>query len=90
MTPGETADQAVFFFRFFAVQVLFLGLGALVGGILNAHRRYFWPNVSSAFNNLVVIVTFFGYVPLSAWDAGFARVWLAVGTTLGSVAMFAV
>ena len=37
----------------------------------------------------MVIVTFFGYVPLSAWDAGFARVWLAVGTTLGSVAMFA-
>ncbi len=89
MTPGESADQAVFFFRFFAVQVLFLGLGALAGGILNAHRCYFWPNVSAAFNNLVVIVTFFGYVPLSAWDAGFARVWLAVGTTLGSVAMFA-
>ena len=89
MTGGESAEQAVFFFRFFAVQVLFLGLGALVGGILNAHRRYFWPNISSAFNNLVVIVTFFGYVPLSAWDPGFARVWLAVGTTVGSFAMFA-
>lgn len=89
MTGGESAEQAVFFFRFFAVQVLFLGLGALCGGVLNAHRRYFWPNVSSAFNNVVVIVTFFGYVPLSAWDADFARIWLAVGTTLGSVAMFA-
>lgn len=32
MTPGESADQAVFFFRFFAVQVLFLGLGALARG----------------------------------------------------------
>ena len=89
MTGGESADQAVFFFRFFAVQVLFLGLGALVGGVLNAHRRYFWPNVSSAFNNVVVIVTFFGYVPLNAWNPEFARVWLALGTTMGSFAMFA-
>lgn len=89
MTGGESADQAVFFFRFFAIQVLFLGLGALIGGILNAHRRYFWPNVSSAFNNAIVIVTFFGYVPISAVNPELARIWLAVGTTLGGFAMFA-
>lgn len=89
MTGGESAEQAVFFFRFFAVQVLFLGLGALAGGVLNAHRRYFWPNASSAFNNLIVIATFFGYVPLNAVDPEFARIWLAIGTTLGSFAMFA-
>ena len=89
MTGGEAADQAVFFFRFFAIQVLFLGLGALAGGVLNAHRQYFWPNVSSAFNNTIVVVTFFGYVPLNAVNAEFAQMWLAVGTTLGSFAMFA-
>lgn len=89
MTGGQSAEQAVFFFRFFAIQVLFLGLGALFGGALNAHRMYFWPTVSSAFNNLIVIITFFGYVPLSAWDADAAKVWLAVGTTVGSFMMCA-
>lgn len=89
MTGGSSAEQAVFFFRFFAIQVLFLGLGALFGGALNAHRRYFWPTASSAFNNVIVIVTFFGYVPLNAWDPEAAKVWLAVGTTLGSLMMCA-
>lgn len=89
MSDGAASEQAVFFFRFFAIQVLFLGLGALGGGLLNAHRVYFWPNVSAAFNNVVVIVTMFGYVPLSAWNADFAKVWLALGTTLGSFAMMA-
>lgn len=89
MTGGSSAEQAVFFFRFFAIQVLFLGLGALFGGALNAHRKYFWPTASSAFNNVIVIVTFFGYVPISAWNADVAKVWLAVGTTLGSLMMCA-
>lgn len=89
MTGGAAAEQAVFFFRFFAVQVLFLGLGALFGGVLNAHRQYFWPAASSAFNNVVVIITFFGYVPLSDWNAELAKVWLAAGTTLGGLMMCA-
>lgn len=87
LTGGDVADQAIFFFRFFAVQILFLGLSALLSGVLNAHRRYFFPNAAAVFNNIIVIITFFGYVPLSAQVPGFAMIWLAIGTTLGCFSM---
>jgi putative peptidoglycan lipid II flippase len=90
LTAGEDTQMALYFFRFFAVQIVFYGVGAIIGGLLNSHRKFLWNSLGPVFNNVVVIVTMFGYVPLSAWDKDFALVWLAVGTTLGVVAMFAV
>jgi putative peptidoglycan lipid II flippase len=83
-------SKAVFFFRFFAVQVVFYGVGAIIGGMLNAHRSYLWPAMGPVFNNIVVIVTFFGYPAISAANELVGSIWLAAGTTLGVVAMFAV
>jgi len=82
-------DLAEFFFRFFAIQVVVYGGGMVVQGVLNAQRRYLWPALGPVFNNLVVIATMV-YVAWQSLDSETALVVLAVGTTLGVVAMFAV
>ncbi|MDR3053492.1 MAG: murein biosynthesis integral membrane protein MurJ [Coriobacteriales bacterium] len=90
MTQGSDAELAVFFFRFFAVQMVFYGVGAIIGGILNAHRNFLWPALGPLFNNLVIIVVYFGFPFISGFNQLAGMIWLAVGTTLGVVAMFAV
>lgn len=86
---GETKELAIFFFRVFAIQILFYGLGAVITGILNAERTFLIPSLAPVLNNIVVIITMFGFVPLSAWDATFAMWWLAIGTSLGVLIQFA-
>lgn len=81
-------EMAIFFFRVFAVQILLYGLGAVITGILNAERSYLAPSLAPVLNNLVVIVTMFGFVPLSSWNPTFAMWWLAVGTSLGVLVQF--
>jgi putative peptidoglycan lipid II flippase len=83
VTGGEDAEMATFFFRFFAIQIAFYGASAIVSGVLNANKRFLWPALGPVFNNLIVIVTFFGFVPLSHLNPGLAKVWLATGTSLG-------
>lgn len=85
---GESKDLAIFFFRVFAIQILFYGVGAVVTGILNAERSFMVPSLAPILNNVVVIVTMFGFVPLSTIDSTFAMWWLAVGTSLGVAVQF--
>jgi putative peptidoglycan lipid II flippase len=89
-TPNLNIENATFFFRFFAIQVIFYGIGAIIGGLLNAHRRFLWPALGPMFNNIVVIITFIGYPLLAPINPLMAKIWLALGTTLGVVAMFVV
>ena len=86
----ETVRMAVFFFRFFAIQILFYGMGGLMNSLLNAHRRFFWPMAGPIFNNLVGIITMFAYPYIAEQDAQLAMVFLAVGTTVGILVMFVV
>jgi putative peptidoglycan lipid II flippase len=81
-------EMAIFFFRVFAVQILLYGLGAVITGILNAERSYMAPSLAPILNNIVVIVTMFGFVPLSSWNPSFAMWWLAVGTSVGVLFQF--
>ncbi len=90
MSTPEEAEVAVYFFRFFALQVIFYGIGAIISGILNAHKSFLWPALAPVFNNIVVVITMVGYVFISAVNTDFAQIWLAVGTVLGVVVMFAV
>ena len=83
MSSGEELDVAVYFFRFFAIQILFYGVGSVFSGVLNAHRDYFWSNFAPILNNVVVIASFAVFPVLEAIDANLALTVLAVGTTLG-------
>lgn len=84
----EEAQLATYFFRFFAVQIVFYGAQAVFTGVLNSYRRFLAPAVAPIFNNLVVIATLLGfYVPFRDSDPDLAVTGLAIGTTLGVVAM---
>lgn len=83
MSDGEEMETAVYFFRFFAFQILFYGVGSVFSGVLNAHRDYFWSNVGPILNNVVVIASFALFPVLSQVSAPLAITVLAVGTSAG-------
>jgi putative peptidoglycan lipid II flippase len=86
--PAEEAALATYFFRFFAVQIVFYGVSALFTGVLNSYRYFFAPAAAPIFNNLVVIVTLLGfYLPFRESNPELAVTGLAIGTTLGVVVM---
>jgi putative peptidoglycan lipid II flippase len=96
--PGSqqqaVGDLATFFLRWFMPQIVFYGLGAVATGLLNAHRRFAPPMFAPILNNLVVIGTFLLFAALPGPAPGSnevvtdaQRLVLAIGTTLGVVAM---
>lgn len=85
-TSDATVKQAVFFFRFFSFQIIFYGMSAVFGGLLNAEREYFWPAISSVFMNIISIITFFGYPFISA-HTSWGNAWIAIGVTLSIAVM---
>jgi putative peptidoglycan lipid II flippase len=78
------------FFRIFAIQIVFYGLGGVITGILNSQRSYFLTSIAPAINNLFVIVSFFAYIPWSQADPQGALIMLAIGTSLGVAAQFVI
>ena len=90
-TVGDTAQVsqlATEFFRIFAIQIVFYGIGGVVTGILNANRVFFLPSIAPALNNVICIISFFLYIPLSSIDGQLAIIVLAIGTSLGVAAQF--
>ena len=87
---------ATFFLRWFMPQVVFYGIGAVAAGLLNAHRRFAAPMFAPIANNVIVIATFliFASMPEAAQGShelatGAQQLVLAIGTTIGVVAMTA-
>jgi putative peptidoglycan lipid II flippase len=83
-------DVATAFLRVFAVQVPLYGLAVVLGGILQAHKRFFWPAFAPLVSSLVVIVVYAVFGALAHGNqqdvaalSGRALEWLAWGTTLG-------
>lgn len=92
----QQIELGTFLLRWFMPQIVFYGIGAVAGGLLNANRRFAAPMFAPILNNLVVIATFGLYAwllhgaPPGVIRIGDAeRYVLAVGTTLGVVAMTA-
>jgi putative peptidoglycan lipid II flippase len=87
-------DLGVFFLRWFMPQIVFYGVGAVASGMLQANRRFAAPAFAPILNNLVVIGTFVAYAvirgdrpPQVEGITTAEQTVLAVGTTLGVVAM---
>lgn len=97
--PARTHDASValgtFFLRWFMPQIVFYGVGAIAAGLLNAHRRFAVPMFAPILNNVAVICTFVAFTWMHSGGVTPATVsegqklLLAVGTTLGVVAMTA-
>lgn len=58
LTPQEDMGQAVFFFQFFAIQIVFYGISAILSGLLNANRDYLWYSIAPIFTNAIHIGSF--------------------------------
>ncbi|MBO3093219.1 murein biosynthesis integral membrane protein MurJ [Cellulomonas dongxiuzhuiae] len=88
------ASTVRFFVLVFAVQVPVYGVTVLLYGVLQAHKRFFWPAFAPVLNSVVLIATFAVYGAMAdgetsdptALAAGALDV-LAWGTTAGVVAM---
>lgn len=80
---SEVTDFGILFFRIFAIQILFYGVGAVFNGVLNGERIYFLPALAPALNNVVVIISFLGYFIIYEQNHMAAIIILAIGTTAG-------
>lgn len=83
-----------YFVLVFAVQVPVYGLTVLLYGVLQAHRKFFWPAFAPVLNSAVLIATFALYDVLADGEVSDptaltpgALDLLAWGTTAGVVAM---
>lgn len=76
-------ETSVFFFRFFAIQLVFYGASSIISGLLNANRDYIWGAIAPVFNNLAVIATFIAYAFIAPQDQGLALLVIAIGNPAG-------
>lgn len=76
-------DLAVYFFRFFVVEVVLYALSSIFSGVLNAERDYFWGQAAPIFNNFVTTASFFAYAFLADKNPELALLVLALGNPLG-------
>ena len=82
-------ELAVWFFRFFAFEVILYGMSSVISGVLNAERDYWWSTAAPILNNLITIASFSLYAFLvkggiMGWRE--ALIILAVGNPLGVAA----
>ncbi|HVL90685.1 MAG TPA: murein biosynthesis integral membrane protein MurJ [Actinomycetota bacterium] len=89
---AEMEATGAFFLRIFMPQMIFYAMGAVLTGLLNAHRKFAAPMFAPVLNNLIVIATFIvfrsmhgGGVPNLATLTGAEKWVLAGGTTLGVI-----
>lgn len=84
-TASEEFDSAlaVYFFRFFVIEVVLYSLSTIFSGVLNAERDYVWGQAAPIFNNLVTMASFLAYAALAPHDPQLALIVLAVGNPLG-------
>jgi putative peptidoglycan lipid II flippase len=77
----------------FAPQILLYGVGIILGGILQAGRRFSWPALAPLISSLVVIAAYLLYGSLAGANqsigglSGAAELALAGGTTAGVAAL---
>ena len=90
MNNQEQMADAVFFFRFFAIQILFYGMSSIVSGLLNASRDYLWSSAAPIFNNIIVTATFLSYAFVAPHNPELAKFIIAIGNPLGIFVQMAI
>lgn len=94
--PEAPADQvalATTLLRVFAVQIPLYGVGVVLSGVLQAHRRFVWPALAPLLSSVVVMGSYYAVGALSPDDPrpadldAAAVAWLGWGTTAGVVVL---
>ncbi|SBT38620.1 putative peptidoglycan lipid II flippase [Micromonospora auratinigra] len=79
--------------RLFAPQLPLYGVGIVLTGVLQAHRRFAWPVIAPLLSSVTVIAVYLGFTALEGTGATVGgvspagRLLLAGGTTLGVVVL---
>ncbi|WP_328348348.1 murein biosynthesis integral membrane protein MurJ [Micromonospora sp. NBC_00421] len=91
-SPAELAAGARML-RVFAPQLPLYGIGIVLTGVLQAHRRFAWPVVAPLLSSLTVVLVYLVFGATQGRDASIAQVSragelvLSGGTTLGVVVL---
>ena len=85
------AEYASGFLLVFAPQLVLYGIGGVLTGVLQAHRKFLWPAFMPLLSSLLVIAVYVGYArlrgPEVAPDDPAALALLGWGTTAGVAAL---
>lgn len=89
---AQTYELLTVFLRIFAWQIPLYGISVVLTGILQAHKKFFWPALAPALSSLVVIATYALYGSLYDhrslhFPASYVVQILGWGTTLGVAAL---
>ena len=96
LAPGRSADQQAVgagMLRIFAPQLPLYGVGIVLTGVLQAHRRFAWPVLAPLLSSLTVIGAYLTYGAVEPHQPDIPAVGrtgqlvLAVGTTVGVVVL---
>ncbi|HEV7706953.1 MAG TPA: lipid II flippase MurJ, partial [Asanoa sp.] len=91
--PAAARDAGVLMLRVFAPQLPLYGVGIVLTGVLQAHRRFAWPVLAPLMSSVVVAATYGVFAAVEGARADVPGVGvggqliLAVGTTLGVVVL---
>jgi putative peptidoglycan lipid II flippase len=91
--PADQVDLAAGMLRVFAPQLPLYGLGIVLTGVLQAHRRFAWPVIAPLLSSVVVMSSYLTYAAVEGRGTTLAdlgatgELVLSVGTTLGVVAL---
>ena len=75
--------RAVWFFRFFVIEIVLYALSTIFQGVVNAERDYLWTFLAPIFNNVVVMASFLSYAFLANSNPTLGLLILAIGNPLG-------
>lgn len=90
MSNQTEMSTSVYFFQFFAIQIVFYGVSAIVSGLLNANRDYLWSSIAPVANNVIVIGTFLAYAFIAPSNPQLALLIIAIGNPLGVFVQMAI
>ncbi|MFC7876406.1 murein biosynthesis integral membrane protein MurJ [Isoptericola sp. NPDC057391] len=86
----ELVDVTATFVRTFALQVPLYGLAVVLGGVLQAHKRFFWQAFAPLLSSLAVIAVYLVFFAMADGNQAdvaalstAAIAWLGWGTTAG-------
>ena len=77
------SELAIYFFRFFAIEIVLYSFSTIFSGVLNAERSYFWPMAAPIFNNFITTASFIAYALLAPVNPSLGLLILAFGNPLG-------
>jgi putative peptidoglycan lipid II flippase len=91
--PAAYQGTAAEMLRVFAPQLPLYGIGIVLTGVLQAHRRFAWPVIAPLLSSVTVMAAYLSYAVADGQYSDFGglttagRLMLSVGTTVGVVVL---